>query len=60
MDGDGSGRNTHLSFFLTIMRGEYDALLQWPFKQDSHPDAARSRQSFRLEPTSSSFQRPQK
>ena len=33
MDGDGSGRSTHLSFFLTIMRGEYDALLQWPFKQ---------------------------
>ena len=25
MDGDGCGKNTHLSFFLTIMKGEYDA-----------------------------------
>ena len=33
MDGDGSGKGTHLSFFLTVMKGEYDALLQWPFKQ---------------------------
>jgi len=33
MDGDGSGKGTHLSYFLTIMRGEFDALLQWPFKQ---------------------------
>ena len=64
MDGDGSGRSTHLSFFLTIMRGEYDALLQWPFKQtvtlmlldqDKLKDIV---QSFRPEPTSSSFQRP--
>ena len=29
---DGSGKGTHLSFFLIIMRGEYDALLSWPFK----------------------------
>ena len=33
MNGDGSGKGTHLSFFLTIMRGEYDALLTWPFRQ---------------------------
>ena len=64
MDGDGSGKGTHLSFFLTIMRGEYDALLTWPFKQavtlmlldqDKQKDIV---QSFRPEPTSSSFQRP--
>ena len=64
MDGDGSGKGTHLSFFLTIMRGEYDALLQWPFRQtvtlmlldqDKVKDIT---QSFRPEPTSSSFQRP--
>ena len=63
MDGDGSGKGTHLSF-LTIMRGEYDALLTWPFKQavtlmllgqDKQKDIV---QSFRPEPTSSSFQRP--
>ena len=33
MDGDGSGKGSHLSFFLTLMKGEYDALLTWPFKQ---------------------------
>ena len=33
MDGDGSGKGSHLSFFLTIMKGEYDALLPWPFSQ---------------------------
>ena len=27
MDGDGSGKHTHLSFYLTIMRGEYDAVV---------------------------------
>ena len=64
MDGDGSGKGTHLSFFLTIMRGEYDALLSWPFKQrvtlvlldqDKQRDIV---QSFCPEPNSSSFQRP--
>ena len=34
MDGDGSGKGTHLSFFFTLMRGEYDALLTWPFRQN--------------------------
>ena len=64
MDGDGSGKGNHLSFFLTIMRGEFDALLPWPFKQtvslilldqDKQRDII---QSFRPEPSSSSFQRP--
>ena len=64
MDGDGSGKGTHLSFFLTLMRGEYDALLTWPFRQtvtlmlldqDGQRDIF---QSFRPDPSSSSFQRP--
>ena len=33
LSGDGAGKGTHLSFFLTIMKGEYDALLRWPFQQ---------------------------
>ena len=33
MDGDGSGKGTHLSFYIAVMRGEYDAQLTWPFKQ---------------------------
>ena len=64
MDGDGSGKGTHLSLFLTLMRGEYDALLLWPFKQtvtlmlldqDKQEDIF---QSFRPDPFSSSFQKP--
>ena len=64
MDGDGSGKKECLSFFLTIMRGEYDALLPWPFQQtvtlilldqDKQNDIV---QCFRPEPTSSSFWRP--
>ena len=64
LDGDGSGKGTHLSFFLTLMKGEYDALLPWPFRQtvtlmlldqDKQKDIF---QSFRPDPSSSSFQRP--
>ena len=64
VDGDGSGKRSHLSFFLTIMRGEFDSLLQWPFKQTVSLvllDQDRQRdivQSFRPEPASASFQRP--
>ena len=64
MNGDGSGKGTHLSFFITLMRGEYDPLLSWPFRQAVTlvlVDQNKQRdivQSFRPEPTSSSFQRP--
>ena len=64
MDGDGCGKGKYLSFFLTVMKGEYDALLLWPFKptvtlmlldqdQDRHIS-----QSFEPVVNSSSFQRP--
>ena len=33
MDGDGSGLGTHISFYATLMRGDHDAQLQWPFRQ---------------------------
>ena len=33
MDGDGTGKGTHLSFYVALMRGEYDAQLPWPFRQ---------------------------
>jgi hypothetical protein len=32
-NGDGMGKGTHVSLFLTLLRGDYDALLQWPFRQ---------------------------
>ena len=30
-NGLAEGENTHLSFFLILMKGEYDAMLTWPF-----------------------------
>ena len=33
LNGDGLGKGTHLSFFFVIMRGPFDTLLTWPFKQ---------------------------
>lgn len=32
-NGDGSGKNTHLSAFVIVMKGDYDGLLPWPFSQ---------------------------
>ena len=64
MDGDGSGKGTHLSFFLTLMKGEYDALLSWPFRQTvtlmlvDQDKQKNIYQLFRPDPSSSSFQRP--
>ena len=40
MDGDWGGKGSHLSFFLTLMKGEYDALLPWPFRQTVSPQLA--------------------
>ena len=31
-NGYAEGNNTHLSIFLVIMKGEYDAMLTWPFQ----------------------------
>ncbi len=33
LNGDGIGGVTHLSVFLVLMHGEFDTLLQWPFRQ---------------------------
>ena len=32
-NGCGSGKNTHLSVYIVVMKGEYDAILPWPFDQ---------------------------
>ena len=63
-NGDGIGKGTHMSMFFVVMRGEYDALLPWPFIQKVHfrlIDQDRIRDTydaFRPEPNSSSFKRP--
>ena len=65
MNGDGSGKGTHLSLFLSIMKGEYDSLLQWPFPCHVTLMLLDQRgqdhitESFNPDPTSSSFWRPQ-
>lgn len=65
LNGDGVGYKTHLSLLFVLMRGEFDALLQWPFEQEvslslvdqtHHENIVRT---FRPEPESSSFRRPQ-
>lgn len=64
LDGDGTGKGTHLSFFLAVMKGEYDALLSWPFQRRvtlillDQDGQTHVEQSFRPEQNSSSFQRP--
>ncbi|XP_070563453.1 TNF receptor-associated factor 2-like isoform X3 [Ptychodera flava] len=33
LNGDGMGKGNHISLFFVIMKGPFDALLRWPFKQ---------------------------
>jgi hypothetical protein len=32
LNGDGDVRGEYVSLFLVLMRGDYDAILQWPFQ----------------------------
>lgn len=65
LNGDGMGKGTHLSLFFVVMRGEYDPLLPWPFKQkvtlmlmDQGPARKHLSDAFKPDPNSSSFRRP--
>ncbi|KAJ7339336.1 TNF receptor-associated factor 2 [Desmophyllum pertusum] len=64
LNGDGIGKGTHISVFFVVMRGQYDALLRWPFRQKitvmlmDQDNVEHVIDSFRPDPTSSSFQRP--
>lgn len=64
-NGDGMGKGTHVSIFFVIMRGNYDALLGWPFGHrvifrmiDQGPSGNHLIDSFRPDPSSTSFKRP--
>ncbi|XP_061171996.1 TNF receptor-associated factor 3-like [Saccostrea echinata] len=65
LNGDGVGKGTHLSLFFVVQKGEYDALLPWPFKQkvtlmllDQENRTRHIADSFRPDVKSSSFKRP--
>ncbi|XP_036961915.1 TNF receptor-associated factor 5 isoform X1 [Acanthopagrus latus] len=65
LNGDGEGRGTHLSLYVVLMPGDFDALLSWPFRQtvslsvlDQSGAGNHRTLSFRPDPTSKSFQRP--
>ncbi len=73
LNGDGTARGTHISIFLVVLRGEYDALLKWPFsyrvsfclfdqrtliESDQIRQAKHVIESFRPDANSISFQRP--
>ncbi|XP_060070058.1 TNF receptor-associated factor 2-like [Ylistrum balloti] len=63
-NGDGIGKKTHVSVFFVVARGNYDALLSWPFIQRvtfmllDQNNRDHVVDSFRPDPASSSFQRP--
>uniref|UniRef100_A0A8C2QY08 TNF receptor-associated factor n=1 Tax=Capra hircus TaxID=9925 RepID=A0A8C2QY08_CAPHI len=65
LNGDGTGKRTHLSLFIVIMRGEYDALLPWPFRNKvtfmllDQNNREHAIDAFRPDLHSASFQRPQ-
>uniref|UniRef100_H3CZ24 TNF receptor-associated factor n=1 Tax=Tetraodon nigroviridis TaxID=99883 RepID=H3CZ24_TETNG len=64
LNGDGTGRGSHLSLFFVVMRGHSDALLKWPFNQKvtlmllDQNNREHIIDAFRPDVSSSSFQRP--
>ena len=62
--GDGIGKNSHMSLFFVIMRGEFDNILQWPFthkvtfKLVNQTGARDVIVTFQPDPMSSSFRKP--
>ncbi|CAF3606472.1 unnamed protein product [Adineta steineri] len=65
LQGDGTARRTHLSLFFLLMKGDYDALLKWPFEHkvtfclfDQTGNNRHMIDSFRPDGKSASYQRP--
>ena len=67
-NGYGAAKNTHLSSYVTIMKGEFDAILPWPFLPeitftliDQQEDTSQREnvvRSFKANPTGEIFARP--
>ena len=66
LNGDGMGKGTYISLFFVVMRGPYDALLRWPFRQKvtfmllDQDNVEHVIDAFRPDPSSDSFQRPRR
>ena len=66
LNGDGMGKGTHISVFFVVMRGQYDAILRWPFRQKvtfvlfDQDNVQHVIEAFRPDPNSPSFQRPRR
>lgn len=65
LNGDGAGRDTHLSLYVVLMRGDFDPLLPWPFRQpvslsvlDQSGTNNHLTMSFKPDPENTSFHRP--
>ena len=62
--GDGTGKGTHLSLFIVVMRGEFDNVLQWPFthkvtfKLINQAGGRHIVNAFQPDPMSPSFKKP--
>lgn len=56
LNGDGTGRGSHLSLFFVVMRGQSDALLKWPFNQKVKELDAASHCHFSYPPFRHKFQ----
>ncbi|XP_006820837.1 TNF receptor-associated factor 2-like [Saccoglossus kowalevskii] len=64
LNGDGMGKGNHVSLFFVVMKGEYDAILKWPFRLKvtlmwlDQSNREHVIDAFRPDPSSSSFKRP--
>ncbi|XP_009071396.1 PREDICTED: TNF receptor-associated factor 1, partial [Acanthisitta chloris] len=64
LNGDGTGKGTHMSLFFVVMKGDYDALLPWPFRHKvtfmllDQNNREHIIDAFRPDLTSASYQRP--
>ena len=62
--GDGIGKNSHMSLFFVVMKGEFDNILQWPFTQKvtfklvNQTGGRDIIDTFQPDPMSSSFRKP--
>uniref|UniRef100_A0ABM5F7A8 TNF receptor-associated factor 1 isoform X2 n=1 Tax=Pogona vitticeps TaxID=103695 RepID=A0ABM5F7A8_9SAUR len=64
LNGEGSSKGSYLSVFLVLLKGDYDALLPWPFAHKmtltllDQNDGEHFANTIHPDPASASFQRP--